>query len=66
MATSIFLNIGIYIGPTRFLEIGLFNTKYNLKKRLSKRYTSANQSDNSKMKEVIAMDNNKNDNKEDF
>lgn len=34
MATSIFLTIGIYIGPTRLLEVGSPNIEYNSEERL--------------------------------
>lgn len=62
----IFLTIGVYIKPTRLLKVGLPNTKYNLEKKFCKGCTSIDWSDNHQIKKAIAMDNNKNNDKEDF
>ena len=41
VATLILLTIGVHIGPTRLLEVGLLNTEYDLEGRLCERCTSA-------------------------
>ena len=41
VATPILLTIGMHIGPTRFLEVGPPNAKYDLERRLCKRCTGA-------------------------
>lgn len=66
MAIPILPTIGIYIGLTKFLEVSLFNVKYNLKKRLCEGYTNVDKGDDDKIKEAITADNNKDDNKMDF
>lgn len=50
----------MHIRPTKLLEFGPFNIKYNLKKRFYKEYTSIDWGEENKIKEVIAMNNNKN------
>lgn len=56
----------MYIRLTRFLEVGFFNAKYNLEKKLCERYTSMDWSNQNKIKEVITVKNNENNNKKDF
>lgn len=64
MAISIFLTIGMHIGRTKLLKIGLPNAKYDLEGRLYKECTSADWGNNSKIEEAIAIDNNKDGNEE--
>ena len=56
----------MHIGPTRLLEIGPPNAKYDLKKRLRERYTSADWGDDGEIEEAIAADDNKDNDKENF
>lgn len=41
IATLILVTIDMHIGPTKYLEIGPYNAKYDSKKRLYKGCTSA-------------------------
>lgn len=66
MAIPIFLIIDIYIRPIKLLEIDFFNVKYNLKKKLCKEYIGIDWGNNSEIKEVMAVNNNQNNDKEDF
>ncbi len=65
MAIPICLTIGMYIGLTRLLEVGLLNIDYNLKKRLREKYTGINWDNERKIEEAIAASNNKDDDDED-
>lgn len=67
MATPIFQIIGKHVGPTKLLEVDLFNIKYDSEGRLNKRYISTNLDNmKSKIEKAIATtDNNKDNNKED-
>ena len=65
MAILIVLTIEMYIKPTRLLKIDHLKTKYNSKKRLYERCTGVNWSDDGKTIEAIAIDNNKDDDKND-
>lgn len=56
----------MHIKPIKFLETDLFNIKYDLKKKLYKRYISVDGGDKNEIKEAIVPDNNKDDNKKDF
>ena len=66
MADPIILTIGIYIGPARLLELGLFNVKNDLEEWFREKCIGANWSNKDKIKKAIVMDNNKNDDKEDL
>lgn len=65
MATSIFLIIGLHIGPTRLLEVGPPNVKYDSKERFYEEYTSANWGDKSEIEEVMTANNNEDNDEED-
>lgn len=41
VATPIFFTIGIHIGPTRLLKVGLPNAEYDLEEKVCEGYTSA-------------------------
>ena len=64
MATLIFLIIGMHIGPTRLLEVGSSNTKYNSKGRFYKECIVANWCDHGKIEKTIAADDDEDDDKE--
>lgn len=66
MAIPILLTISMHIKLIRFLEVGYFNAKYNLKKRLYEECTGTNWVDDGEIKETMAMDNNKDDDKKDL
>lgn len=66
MAISIFLIIGIHIGSTRFLEVGSLNAKYDSKRKLCEGYISIDWGDNGKIKEAIAVNNNKDNDEKDY
>lgn len=57
--------IGMHIGLTKFLEIGPLNVEYDLKKRLYERCANTNWGNNDEIKEVIAANINKDNNKKD-
>lgn len=65
LAILILLTIYMHIEPTRLLEVGYFNVKYNSKKNFIKSI-HANWGDDNKIKKDIAPNNNENNNKEDF
>lgn len=65
MAIPIFLTISMYIGPTRLLKVDLPNVNYNFEGGLRERYTNADWSDYSEIKEAIAADNNENNDEKD-
>lgn len=54
----------MHIRLTKFLEVGLFNGKYDLKERLHEEYTGTCWSNDDEIKEIMAVDNNKNNNEE--
>lgn len=60
----IFFIISIYIEPIKLLQVGLPNAKYNLEEKLCERYTNADQGDKGEIKEVMATDNNEDDDKD--
>ena len=64
VAISIFLIIGMQIGPTRLLEVGLPNAKYNLERKLCKKCTGADLGNDGEIKGAMTADNNKDDDKE--
>lgn len=53
----------MHIRPTRCLEVGFFNAKYNLEGKLCKEYISGDWGNDSKIKELIAINNKKNNDK---
>ena len=61
MATPTLLTIGMQIGPTRLLEVGPPNAKYDLEGRLREGCTSADWGNNGETEEAMAADNNKDD-----
>ena len=63
MANPIFLIIGMHIGLSRLLEVGLSNAKYDWNGRFCKGYTSADWVDDGKIEEAMAANNNKDDDK---
>lgn len=63
MATLIFPTIVIYIEPTKLLEVGPPNTKYDSKKRFCEKYTGTDWGDDGEIEEIIIANNNKDDNK---
>lgn len=65
VATIILLIISMHIEPTKLLEVGPSNTKYDLEERLCKRCTNTNWGDDSEIEKAIAADNNKNNNEKD-
>ena len=66
IATPIISTIGIYIKPTRLLELGPPNTEYNLEKRLCKGCTSVNWGNKDEIKEAMAAKNKKNNDEKNF
>lgn len=66
MATPIFLTISIYIGPTRLLELGLVNAKYDSEEIFCKEYTSADWGDDGEIDKAMAINNNKKNDKGDL
>lgn len=50
----------MHIRLTRLLKIGSSNIEYDLKEKLYKKYTGVDYGDDSKIKDVMAVDNNKN------
>lgn len=56
----------MHIRPTRLLEVGLPNAKYDLEERLCKGYISVDWSNESEIKEIMAANNNKDNNEENF
>lgn len=58
--------ISMYIRLKKLLEVEFPNAKYDLKKRPYKAFSGANRGDNDKIKEVMVIKNNKNNDKEDF
>lgn len=65
MAIVIFLTIGMYIGPIRLLEVGPFNADYDSEGRLYEGYNNLDWNDEGEIKETMAANNNKDDDKED-
>lgn len=65
VATPILLTIDMYIEPTRLLEVGSPNAKYNSEGRLRKRYTSVNCSDKGEIAVTMIADDNKDDDDKD-
>lgn len=59
MAALILLTIGMYIKPTRLLEVGPLNAKYDLKGRLCKKCTIVDWSDKGKIQEAMVANNDK-------
>lgn len=62
--TLILLTIGMHIQPSRLLEDGLINSKYESKKKLCERCTGADCDDRFEIERAIATNNNNNDDKE--
>lgn len=56
----------MYIKPIKLLETDFFNIEYDLKKKLCKRYTNADEGDKNKIEEAMVADNNKDNDKKDF
>lgn len=54
----------MHIQPSRLLEDGLINTKYESKKKLRERCTGADCGDRFEIERAMAADNNNNDDKE--
>ena len=65
VAIPILLTIGIHIGPTRLLEVGLPNAKYDLEGRLREGCIGADWGNDGEIEEAIAADDNEDDNEED-
>lgn len=65
MATLIFLTISIHIGPTRLLEVVFPNIKYDLEEKLHEGCTSTDWGNDDKIKEVMAANNNEDNNEKD-
>lgn len=65
MAISILLTISIYIGLARLLKVGPLNIKYDLEEKLCKECISTDWRNDNKIKEVMVVDNNKNNNNKD-
>ncbi len=65
VATSIFLTIGIYIGPNRLLEVGSPNTEYDSEGKLCERCTGVYWDDESEVKEAMTAGNDKNNDDKD-
>lgn len=66
LAISIFLTIDIHIGQTMLLKVSFPNSKYDLEERLHKRRIGANYVDDDKIKEVMAGNDDKNDDEENY
>ena len=65
VATPILPMIDMHIRPTSLLEVGPPHVKYDSKKRVRKEYVGADWSDNGKIKETMAADENEDNDKED-
>lgn len=66
MVTPILLTIGMYIRSTKLLEVGLLNAEYDLEEKLCEWCTDTNCDDDGEIEEAMAVDNNKNNNKDDL
>lgn len=66
ITAPIFLVLRIYIGPTRLLENSVSNAKFGANKRFRTGSTSLDWDDSTKIEEIIAMDKDDEDEKEDF
>ena len=64
VATPIFITISIHIGPTRLLEVSPHNAEYYLVRKLPEECTGADWVYDGKIKETMAANNNKEDDKE--
>lgn len=60
----ILLTIGMYIGPTRHLEVVPHNAEYDSEKKLHHRCTGADCGDKSETEAMAADDNNDDDNRD--
>ncbi len=66
VATPIFLTIGMHIGPTKVLEVGLPNTEYDLEERLHERCTSVDWANEGEIEEAMAAGDDEDDDDKDF
>lgn len=55
----------MHIRLTRFLEVDFFNTEYDSEGKFCERYTNINWDDDDKIKELMAADNDKDNDKKD-
>ena len=66
VTTLILLTIGMHIGPTRLLNVGLLNAQYDSERKLYEGCTGADWGDDSEIEEAMAADNNEDNDTKDF